>query len=67
VRTFNRRFTRCAIGYSKKLENLKHAVNLFVWYFNFVRLHWAQGKTPAQASGLVSQAFTIEDLLSATN
>jgi hypothetical protein len=66
VRTFNRRFTRCTIGYSKKLENLKHAVNLFVWHFNFVRKHSAHGKTPAQASGLVSQAFTIEELLSTT-
>lgn len=67
VRTFNRRFTRCTIGYSKKLDNLKHAVALFVWHFNFVRVHSAHGKTPAQAAGLVSKAFTIAELLSATN
>ena len=63
VRTFTRRFTRCTIGYSKKLENMKFAVSLFVWHFNFCRVHSAHGMTPARAAGLVSQAFTIEDLL----
>jgi hypothetical protein len=67
VRTFTRRFTRCTLGYSKKLENHKHAVALFVWHFNFVRIHSAHGRTPAQSAGLTGQAFTIEDLLSATN
>jgi hypothetical protein len=65
VRTFMRRFTRCALGYSKKLENLKHAVALFVWHFNFCRVHSAHGRTPAQAAGLVSKPFTIAELLGA--
>jgi mRNA-degrading endonuclease YafQ of YafQ-DinJ toxin-antitoxin module len=34
VRQFTRRFTRCTLGYSKKLKNLKHAVALFVWHFS---------------------------------
>jgi len=63
VRTFNRRFTRCTIGYSKKLDNLKHAVALFVWHFNFVRKHSAHGQTPAQAAGITNHAWTITDLL----
>lgn len=67
VRTFTRRFTRCTLGYSKTLENHKHAVALFVWHFNFVRVHSAHGRTPAQECGLVSKAFTIEELLAATN
>ena len=25
----------CTLGYSKKLENLKYAVALFIWHFNF--------------------------------
>ena len=65
VRTFTRRFTRCTLGYSKTLENHKHAVALFVWHFNFCRVHSAHGRTPAQEAGLVSKAFTIEELLSA--
>ncbi|HMD54013.1 MAG TPA: hypothetical protein VKJ65_05655 [Phycisphaerae bacterium] len=62
ARTFTRRFTRCTIGYSKKLENMKHAVDLFIWHFNFCRVHSAHGRTPAQACGLVSKAFTIAEL-----
>ena len=52
VRLFTRRFTRCTLGYSKKLDNLKHAVALFAWHFNFVRIHGAHGFTPAFAAGV---------------
>jgi hypothetical protein len=63
VRIFTRRFTRCTIGYSKKLENLRHAVAMFVCHFNFVRKHSAHGQTPAQAAGLTDKAWTISELL----
>ena len=63
VRTFTRRFTRCTIGYSKTLENHKYAVALFVWHYNFCRVHSAHGLTPAQANGLVPKAFKIAELL----
>jgi transposase-like protein/IS1 family transposase len=63
VRIFTRRFTRCTLGFSKKLENLKHAVALFIWHFNFVRVHSAHGKTPAEAAGLTDKAWTIEDFI----
>jgi IS1 family transposase len=63
VRTFNRRFTRCTIGYSKKLENLRHSVSLFAWHFNFARKHSTHGKTPAMAAGLVESPMTIAELL----
>ena len=68
VRLFNRRFTRCTLGYSKKLENLKHAVALFVWHFDFCRKHGAHGFTPAFAAGVApKEPMTIEELLGATN
>ena len=67
VRTFTRRFTRCTLGYSKKLENMKFAVALFVWYFNFVRIHSAQGRTPALECGLTSKAYSIKDLFTEPN
>src|ERR1035437_523405 len=66
VRTFNRRFTRCTLGYSKKLDNLKYAVALFVWHFNFCRKHSAHGQTPAQAANLTNHQMTIEELLGST-
>lgn len=68
VRLFTRRFTRCTLGYSKTLENHKHAVALFIWHFNFVRVHSAHGFTPAFAAGVApKEPMTIEDLMGATN
>jgi hypothetical protein len=63
VRTFTRRFTRCTIGYSKTLENLRHAVALFVAHFNFCRVHSAHKQTPAMAAGLTDHVWTIDELL----
>jgi hypothetical protein len=65
VRLFNRRFTRKTLGYSKKLENLRHAMAIFTTHFNFCRIHSAHGKTPAQAAGLTIHKWTIEELLGA--
>lgn len=67
VRLFNRRFTRCTLGYSKKLENLRHAVALFVAHFNFCRVHSAHGMTPARAAGLTDHTWTIDELLQETD
>jgi IS1 family transposase len=66
VRTFTRRFTRATLGFSKKLENLRHAVALFVCHFNFVRKHGAHGQTPGQAAGLTDKAWSIDEILTAT-
>jgi len=63
VRLFNRRFTRKTLGFSKKLENLRHAVSIFVAHFNFVRKHSAHGRTPAQAANITDHAWTIEEML----
>lgn len=63
LRLFNRRFTRLTLGYSKKLEYLKHAVALFVAHFNFCRVHSRHSKTPAMASGLANEPWTIAELL----
>ena len=68
VRLFNRRFTRCTLGYSKKLDNLKSAVALFVWHFNYVRLHSShENMTPAQAAGITKTRMTVEELLQSTH
>jgi transposase-like protein/IS1 family transposase len=66
VRLFTKRFTRCTLGYSKKLENLKLAASLFVWHFNFVRVHSTHKQTPAMTAGLINKPMTIEELLSGT-
>ena len=63
IRLFNRRFTRLTLGYSKKLENLRCSVALFVCYWNFCWKHTTTKQTPAQAAGLTDHAWTIEELL----
>ncbi|MGD1090056.1 MAG: hypothetical protein ABR955_15235 [Verrucomicrobiota bacterium] len=67
LRLFNRRFTRKTLGYSKKLDNLRHAVAIFTAHFNFCRVHSAHGQTPAQVAGLASHAWTVEEMLAETN
>ncbi|HJT77231.1 MAG TPA: hypothetical protein VJ739_08515, partial [Gemmataceae bacterium] len=48
IRTFLRRFTRLALGFSKKLENLTAATALYVAHYNFCRSHISlSGSTPA--------------------
>jgi hypothetical protein len=67
VRLFNKRFARCTLGYSKKIENLRHAVALFSWHFNFVRIHSSLKQTPAMAAGLTNHVWTIEEFLKEQN
>jgi IS1 family transposase len=67
LRLFNRRFTRKTLGYSKKLENMRHAMAIFVAHFNFCRIHSAHGRTPAQAASLTDHQWTIEEMLEETN
>jgi len=49
--------------YSKKLENLRHAMAIFVAHFNFCWIHSAHGRTPAVAAGLADHQWTIGELL----
>ena len=65
IRTFLKRFTRLALGFSKKLENLEAAVNLHMAYYNYC---WRPGKmriTPAMAAGVTGKLWRFEDLLEA--
>src|ERR1039458_9747052 len=42
LRIFNRRFTRKTLGFSKKLENLRFSVAIFVAHYNFCRRRSAE-------------------------
>jgi len=63
VRLFNRCFTRLALGYSKKLENLRHSVALFVCWWNGRWQHTTTKQTPTQASKLTDHPWTVKELL----
>jgi transposase-like protein/IS1 family transposase len=63
VRTHNRRFTRLCLGFSKKLENHRHSVALWVAAHNFLKKHKTLKTTPAVAAGLTDHIWTAEELL----
>lgn len=58
-----RRFTRLTNGYSKKWENLKAALTLYFWHYNFARVHESLRVTPAIEHGLTHRIWTWNDLL----
>jgi IS1 family transposase len=62
-RLFNRRFTRLTLGFSKKIEYLQHSINLFVFAYNFIKVHKTHGQTPAQAAGIAKEILSFEALL----
>jgi IS1 family transposase len=65
IRTFMRRFTRLALGFSKKLMNLEAATVLYVAHYNYCRVHGSLLGTPAMAARLAGHAWTLEELLEA--
>src|SRR5579872_222411 len=62
IRMSMRRFTRLTNAFSKKLENLKHAVALHFMYYNFCRIHQTLRVTPAMEAGLADHAWALEEL-----
>jgi hypothetical protein len=58
-----RRFTRLTNAFSKKLENLGHAVALHFMYYNFCRIHQSLRITPAMAAGVTDHVWDIEDII----
>ena len=62
-----RRFTRLTNGFSKKVENLRAAVNLHFGYYNLVRFHKTLRMPPAMAAGVTGHPWKIEDLVSLSN
>lgn len=59
-----RRFTRLTNAFSKKLENLRHAVALHFMFYNFCRIHQTLRCTPAMEAGISKKVWEIEDIVS---
>jgi predicted urease superfamily metal-dependent hydrolase len=57
------RQARHAPASSKKLENLKAAMDLHFVHYNFVRHHSSIRCTPAMQAGIVPSALTVNDLV----
>jgi hypothetical protein len=63
MRISMRRFTRLTNGFSKKIENLGHAVALHFMYYNFCRIHQSLRVTPAMAANVTDHLWEIEDII----
>jgi IS1 family transposase len=63
IRTFMKRFTRLALGFSKKRENLAAAIALHVAHYNFCRVHGSLRVTPAMAAGVTDHVWELDELL----
>jgi len=58
-----RRFTRLTNAHSRKLENLKHAVTLYMAWYNCCRMHSTLRVTPAMEAGITDHIWELEELI----
>jgi hypothetical protein len=58
-----RRFTRLTNAFSKKLENLEHAVALHFMHYNFARIHASLRITPAMEAGISDHVWDLEEIV----
>ena len=58
-----RRFTRLTNAFSKKVENLEHALALHFMHYNFCRIHQTHKMTPAMAMGLTDHPWKLEEIV----
>jgi len=50
-------------AFSKKVENLQHAVSLHFMYYNFARIHKTLRVTPAMEAGISQHVWTLEEIV----
>lgn len=62
MRMAMRRYTRLTNGFSKKVENLRHALALHYVHYNFVRIHKTLRCTPAMEAGVTDRLWTTRDI-----
>ncbi|MEI8383843.1 MAG: hypothetical protein WCJ09_27255 [Planctomycetota bacterium] len=60
-----RRFTRLTNGFSKKTRNHDTMLGLYFAWYNWCRKHMTLKTTPAVKSGIASEQWTLERLLTA--
>ena len=58
-----RRFTRLTNAFSKKLQNLEHAVALHYMHYNFCRIHQTLRVIPAMEAGISDHVGDLEEII----
>ena len=62
MRMSMRRFTRLTNAFSKKVENLAHAVSLYFMFYNFARIHRTLRVIPAMEAGISDHVWSLEEI-----
>jgi hypothetical protein len=57
------RFTRLTNGFTKKVENLAHAVALHFMYYNFGRIHKSLRVPRAMQAGIADHVWTLDEIV----
>jgi len=63
MRMHMRRFTRLTNAFSKKVDNLAHAVALHFMHYNFCRIHRSLRVTPAMEADITNKLWSIRDIV----
>jgi len=63
MRMSMRRFTRLTNAFSKKVENLMHAVSLHFMFYNYCRVHKSIGTSPAKAAGVADHVWSLHEVV----
>jgi hypothetical protein len=63
MRMSMRRFTRLTNAFSKKFENHCHALALYLFWYNFCRVHKTLGVTPAVGAGITNRIYKMDDIV----
>ena len=67
MRMSMRRFTRLTNGFSKKVQNLEHAVAIHFMNYNFARIHKTLRVTPAMEAGIAAHVWSLEEIVGLLN
>jgi len=63
LRQWCKRLTRLTYAFSKKKENLRAALALHFWFYNFARVHGSLKVTPAMEAGIANRVWTLPELI----
>ena len=67
MRTFIKRMGRLTYCFSKRWNNHEAMLGLYFAHYNFCRVHGSLGTTPAVATGLANQTWTVRELIKRTS
>ncbi len=63
IRMGQRRYTRLTNAFSKKIANHNYSLAIFLFYYNFVRIHRTLKVSPAMEAKVTDRLWSIKDMV----